>query len=56
MADEISAGAAGLVRIPTTSRLLRTEDFFYDCVPIAIGSVQNGRGCIDEKNFGSHLL
>ncbi|KAG9245839.1 hypothetical protein BJ878DRAFT_540857 [Calycina marina] len=30
------AGAAGLVRIPTTSQLLTTDDFFYDCVPIAM--------------------
>lgn len=36
-----STGAAGLVRIPTTSQLLTSNDFFYDCVPIAVGSVVN---------------
>ncbi|KAH8593846.1 hypothetical protein B0O99DRAFT_688282 [Bisporella sp. PMI_857] len=43
----ICAGSACLVRIPTTNRLLTTDDFFYDCVPIAIGSVlESGLGIV----------
>jgi len=34
-----SAGAAALIRIPTTKALLTSADFFVDCVPIAVGFV-----------------
>lgn len=34
-----SAGAAALVRISVTRALLTTDDFFLDCLPIAIGYV-----------------
>ena len=54
-----------MVRIPTTNRLLTTNDFFYDCVPIAIGLgsplhslklqvalADNLKSCILESGFG----
>jgi hypothetical protein len=35
----VSAGAAPLMRIPATRKLMATDDFFSDCVPIVVGYV-----------------
>ena len=41
--DMDSAGVAALVRIPAIKALLKTDDFFRDCVPIAIRYVTSDR-------------
>ncbi|KUJ15064.1 uncharacterized protein LY89DRAFT_686622 [Mollisia scopiformis] len=43
----LCAGAAALIRLPATQLLPTTDDFFFDCVPVAVSSIlEIGMGMI----------